>query len=399
MSNAPADFINAAAAAIYRSRFVVTPLPNMALIPDAGGMLAATFSEILLYGEIRSFRWLDGWGARALNASTSGFLVCNYLFTLYVTLLPDNPRVCERGSRASRGHVTVMIKVSTVMFFVATLHFSIALYRGWIAFQRKTGEPAAIFFSHLDTWHRVLQDMLFVIQESLGAAAAIFTVTSSNFQIYRSWVLWNKNWKILSALLVIYTAELATGIGVCVTYTHKSTGGMQQAELFQLLDKWSRAHAAILICLNSITASLMAARVWKTRYTSSKYRQSTSRLDPILRILVESTMLQLIPEILLLIFLCLEMSAAFIFLQALAPIIAITFNTLTLRIKLYNLKDSIGFVPCPDGRTSRLGTHVLAIENDRNAQSIQISVGIHHNQRSHEQEALENLDAGQHHGK
>ncbi|KAL0057469.1 hypothetical protein AAF712_015886 [Marasmius tenuissimus] len=395
MSNAPADFINAAAAAIYRSRFVVTPLPNMALIPDAGGMLAATFSEILLYGEIRSFRWLDGWGARALNASTSGFLVCNYLFTLYV-----------------------MIKVSTVMFFVATLHFSIALYRGWIAFQRKTGEPAAIFFSHLDTWHRVLQDMLFVIQESLGAAAAIFTVTSSNFQIYRSWVLWNKNWKILSALLVIYTAELgksisysrfdpplrhsrsrATGIGVCVTYTHKSTGGMQQAELFQLLDKWSRAHAAILICLNSITASLMAARVWKTRYTSSKYRQSTSRLDPILRILVESTMLQLIPEILLLIFLCLEMSAAFIFLQALAPIIAITFNTLTLRIKLYNLKDSIGFVPCPDGRTSRLGTHVLAIENDRNAQSIQISVGIHHNQRSHEQEALENLDAGQHHGK
>ena len=67
----------------------------------------------------------------------------------------------------------VMLKISTVMFFVATLHFCIGFYRDWIAFRGKLAGPPETFLAQFDTWHRVMQDTLFVIQETLGAGAAV----------------------------------------------------------------------------------------------------------------------------------------------------------------------------------------------------------------------------------
>ena len=66
-----------------------------------------------------------------------------------------------------------MLKISTVMLLIATLHFSIAFYRNWFAFGRKMTEAPDVFLGNLNPWHRILQDMLFVIQENLGAGAAV----------------------------------------------------------------------------------------------------------------------------------------------------------------------------------------------------------------------------------
>ena len=71
--------------------------------------------------------------------------------------------------------VKVMLKLSTAMLLTATLHFSVAFYRGWLAFGGKTTEPQApeLLWATLGSWHRVLEDMLFIAQESLGAGAAV----------------------------------------------------------------------------------------------------------------------------------------------------------------------------------------------------------------------------------
>ncbi|KAJ8096084.1 hypothetical protein PM082_022657 [Marasmius tenuissimus] len=306
-----------------------------------------------------------------------GFLVCNYLFTLYATLMPDNLGAYgdPRGPNP-RGHVTVMLKVSTVMLLTATLHFSVAFYRAWIAFRGTSNEVPGTFLAQFNLWHRVLQDMLFVTQESLGAAAAI----------YRAWVLWGKDWRLLCALLVMYTAELATGSGSCILYAGTPASGYDQAVLFENLGKWIKAHASIIVCLNFITTSLMVFRIWSTKHNSSKYSLFPSRLDAVLRIVLESAMLQLIPEILLLIFQCFELNVTYVLLQLLVPLIAVTFNTMTLRMKIHVLKDSL--CPHPSYSTSRLGANSSGTERSFPMQPIRIPVDIH-SRRSHHDLNLE----------
>ncbi|KAJ8090717.1 hypothetical protein PM082_018283 [Marasmius tenuissimus] len=280
--------------------------------------------------------------------------------------------LCPRGPPTPRVHVTVMLKISTAMLLLATLHFSIAFYRAWIAFRGKLDEPPGLFLSRFDLWHRVLQDMLFVTQESLGAAAAI----------YRAWVLWNRNGRILFALLILFAAELVMGFGACILYTGAPAEIPAQALLFENLNKWIKAHSVITVFLNFITTSLMVFRVWSTKRTSSKYSLFPSRLDAVLRIILESAMLQLITEPLLLIFHFLWMAETFIFLQILVPVIAITFNTMTLRMKLNIFKDSLG--PLPSYRTSRLGIHSSVVERSPPMQPIQIAVDIRPHRGGHD---------------
>ena len=67
-----------------------------------------------------------------------------------------------------------MLKVSTLMFFVATVHFGLGFYRDWIAFRGSLApQPPEAFLGRFDPWHRVMQDTLFVLQETLGAGAAV----------------------------------------------------------------------------------------------------------------------------------------------------------------------------------------------------------------------------------
>ena len=66
-----------------------------------------------------------------------------------------------------------MLKISTALFLVATVHYGFAFYRFWVAFGGKSSEPPDVYLSCLNIWHRVVLDMLFVTQESLGSAAAV----------------------------------------------------------------------------------------------------------------------------------------------------------------------------------------------------------------------------------
>ncbi|KAJ8076002.1 hypothetical protein PM082_021984 [Marasmius tenuissimus] len=221
------------------------------------------------------------------------------------------------------------------MLLIATLHFTVVFYRACIAFQGTSNEAPGIFLTRLHLWHRVFQDMLFVTQESLGAAAAI----------YRAWVLWGKDWRLLSVLFVVYAAELATGYGSCILYLRTPAEDDEQALHLENLDKWIKTHARILVGLNCITTSLIVFRIWRTKLNSSKYPLFPTRLDNVLRFVLESAMLQLIPEILFMILQSFNLDVTYIFLATLVPLIAIAFNTMTLRMKLHILRDHLSPPP------------------------------------------------------
>ena len=109
---------------------------------------------------------------------------------------------------------------------------------------------------------------------------------------------------------------------MCILYARSPTSkDLDKVLYFDHLDKWVEAHASIIVGLNLATTSLIIYRIWRTRHGSSEYSLFPTRLDAVLGIIFESAMLQLMPEVLLLIFQYMDSSAAYIFLQIMAPVI------------------------------------------------------------------------------
>ncbi|KAL0566373.1 hypothetical protein V5O48_015641 [Marasmius crinis-equi] len=218
-----------------------------------------------------------------------------------------------------------MFRISSIMVAVATAHLSINYYRYLAAFRGELGGTTEEALMRLDSWHKVATDSLFVFQEVLGSATAI----------YRTWILWDKNRKLVLFLLALLLGEATTGATVCILYY--SYRGTSQPEYNSPLTHWINAYTITVIILNIITTSLMAFRIGTTHLSTSKYLPS--KLGSIVRTLLESAMLQSVTEILLLIFYLLKMPAMFVMLEAITSIIGITFITLTLRMKLRQFSD------------------------------------------------------------
>lgn len=70
-----------------------------------------------------------------------------------------------------------------------------------------------------------------------------------------------------------------------------------------------------------LTTGLMAYRIWSADRRSARYRADTGNLMPILRILVESAALQLLVEMLVLIFYASGLNSQYILLETITPLV------------------------------------------------------------------------------
>ena len=97
-----------------------------------------------------------------------------------------------------------MVGVSLVMFFIATFHLIMNIFRlvrGYVEHVDTPGGPVG-YIGNLPLWDHVLKDTLFATQELLGNAAAVcqrcpfFTIIDFE-KIYRCWILWNRNYLVI----------------------------------------------------------------------------------------------------------------------------------------------------------------------------------------------------------
>ncbi|KAF8830880.1 hypothetical protein HHX47_DHR1000273 [Lentinula edodes] len=235
---------------------------------------------------------------------------------------------------------TVMIGISSLMFFIATWHLIMNAYRmveGYVDYALAPGGAVA-YIGNLVPWHHILKDTLYATQEILGSAAAI----------YRCWVLWGHNWKIILFPLTLLIVNTVAGYMVCGLYSKVSPTDTVFASS---LTVWIKIFYTLAVVLNIITTSLMGYRIWSTHRTSARFAShrnhnnssggnNNSRLLPILRILVESAALQLIVEIVLLALYCEDINAQYILLESVASIVGITFNAITIRIKFQSIRSA-----------------------------------------------------------
>uniref|UniRef100_A0A8H8CGP2 Uncharacterized protein n=1 Tax=Psilocybe cubensis TaxID=181762 RepID=A0A8H8CGP2_PSICU len=260
-----------------------------------------------------------------VEAIVYGFLCCIFGATMFVYFSASYSRV---GSKRDR-HTTGMIIISGVMFFMATFHLAMngfRLLRGYVDYRLDPGGPVG-YIGNLRKWDHILKDTIYATQENFGSAAAI----------YRTWVLWSFDWKIIILPTILLMVNIGAGYVVCGTY---SSVDPTATVFLPRLNSWIKTFYSIAVVLNIMTTGLMSWRIYITHRRSANYHVGQGRLLSILRILVESAALQLIVEIVLLALYCNNINAQYILLESVTPIVAITFNTITLRIKLQSHADS-----------------------------------------------------------
>ncbi|KAJ8076700.1 hypothetical protein PM082_001123 [Marasmius tenuissimus] len=253
-----------------------------------------------------------------------GVFLCLYLATLWLKRI-SRERNAQSGEK-SDGSFTAMFIISSVMFFIATLHMGLAGYRlakVWIVGDNLAPPTASL--TTMDTWDNTMWTILYVTQELLGTGAAI----------YRCWLIWHKNWRVIVLPSLLLLVEIGIGYIPCAIFSQTNILEGKTHPLLPYLGYFMKTFYALTVIANIIPTGLMAYRLWRTHYQSASSAITTPAiLFPVLRILVESASLQLIAETVLLGFFSAGRQEQFMIFGLITPIVGITFNLITVRIKL-----------------------------------------------------------------
>jgi len=274
-----------------------------------------------------------------VEAIIYGFFVAIFSTTMYIHFSP----IFNPSQRLDR-HANIMILISSLMFFIATWHLAMNAARmvaGYVDHGLTPGGPVA-YIGNLRPWHHILKDTLYATQENLGSAASI----------YRCWVLWSCNWRIVLLPVLLLMVNIVAGYMVCGLY---STVSPTETVFDPQLNTWIKIFYSLAVALNIITTSLMSYRILRSHRNTVAYTGGRGRLMPVLRVLIESAALQLIVEVILLALYSNGINAQYILLESVTPIVGITFNAIAIRIKLH-ASNSFGVTTSNGNPTQTIGS-------------------------------------------
>ncbi|KIK57026.1 hypothetical protein GYMLUDRAFT_46643 [Collybiopsis luxurians FD-317 M1] len=268
---------------------------------------------------------IAGW----VEAVAYGFLFCIFCVTLYFTF---------GGARRSHdSHSKILLGISTAMFLIATVHACLSCYRLVAAYvfngTNPRGGPAG-YLGNLGHWDAILTETLYSTQEILGGAAAI----------YRCWVLWNKQFKIVALPILLLIVTIVFGYWTDALFTRPGTLEGNIHDLVQL-KIWIRTFYAVAVVQNILTTGLMIYVIYRNyRNTVGANVRSFGgiRMTWLMRTMVEAAALQLLVEFLLLILFSVGTNVQYIFLDSVVPVIGITFNAMTISYRMRLLTERSG---------------------------------------------------------
>ncbi|KAJ7511996.1 hypothetical protein B0H11DRAFT_720950 [Mycena galericulata] len=249
--------------------------------------------------------------SQACEALCYGFLMCTFSVSFYIHF-----NISRRTTQ-----LKVLVAIACAMFVIATGHFVITFYRTLKAMEDLTPSEggAEAFLGDSAAWHLITADLLFVTQCILGDSIAI----------YRCWILWDRDWRVITPSLILLAAIIVSGYICCQKLATTSA-----TRLFDpLLRDWILAFYTVSVAHNTVTTSLIAFRLWWVdRYISD--RVSHPRLITTILLLVESAAIYLILQVMVLSAFIARSNVQFLFLGSIPPVIGITFTLITIRIGL-----------------------------------------------------------------
>jgi len=249
-----------------------------------------------------------------------GLYSCLFCTSVYIILQKKNFQTVP-----SR----VMFGSMLAMFFLATMHLAVNLYRllrGYVWLRDAQGGPAA-YFDDLAKWDHMLKFAIYVTETVVGDALVI----------YRCWIVWDKNYYIIAVPFALLVCTPAFGSYILWLYTNSSN--VSTAIFNPRLHRFIATWISVVLSQNIITTSLIAYRIWRHEHVVSVLdTRGRSSLIPIARIMVESAAIYVLAELILLILYSISSPWEYIALESVVPIIGIVFALITVRLAVRSRK-------------------------------------------------------------
>ncbi|EGN92931.1 hypothetical protein SERLA73DRAFT_190302, partial [Serpula lacrymans var. lacrymans S7.3] len=174
-----------------------------------------------------------------------------------------------------------MLVVTLLLCTFATLDVAFGLRHNLVAFVYYTGQGGATAeFENISYWVNVMKAVCYGFQTLIGDAMLI----------YRCYLVYGRNWKIIIPSFMIWLASFSCGVVVIITFSTLDTSALlnvSQAE------PYVDSLLGTTLGVNFITTSLIVYRIWSVDRQTASMAASTSshrgsHLKHVIRIVVES---------------------------------------------------------------------------------------------------------------
>ncbi|KAF9005456.1 hypothetical protein BDQ17DRAFT_1303828 [Cyathus striatus] len=263
-------------------------------------------------------------GSIGLDAVTLvSIFVESVLYGLFVFLFITSTIVlCRKFKSSSNGVNKPLLAASIIMFILATIHIGVDLRRmldAFLNFADTKGGPIG-YLSQVDVPIYVLKSTAYAMQTLVGDA----------FILYRLYLVWNGDKRVVLPILVCFIASIGVGIGALQAFARAAPD--EPVFITQLQD-WIVSFFSLTLFTNFSSTSLIAMRIWWNHRKMSGVVSGRS-LVPAAVVIIESGAIY---SACLVILLSLYLSGSFaqyIVLDAVTQVIGVVFSLVIVRVAL-----------------------------------------------------------------
>jgi len=264
----------------------------------------------------------------AVEAILYGCSVMMFFFTMWIVLSNRGRRRMNKG----------MLAASCALFVLSTAEMGVNITRlqeGFLTVGPNLPEGPEQFFGGVSQPTFIIKSVLYNTQTLILDLAVI----------HRTYVVWQNGWIIVLPVigwLGLLAAVLGTNIALATANAHAGD------VFFVDTGRWITANYSMTLATNLTSTSLLAYRIWSVKRRSSKFFGS-SRLSPVLRVVLESGALYSLTITAALITFVTKSNGVYVVLDMISPIISIVFNMIIVRVGLAQTSQTLS------GTTAQLG--------------------------------------------
>lgn len=217
-----------------------------------------------------------------------------------------------------------LVGTAVSLFILITAHLVIDILRNMQAFTADEAVPnyPTKYYGTFDTWQNILKSTLYVA----------VTLVSDAFILYRSFILWGRNYLIATFPFLLFIADIAIGVFWVYTLSLVVPGEDVFADALSIRVK---IFYSITLAMNIICTSLIALKIFKIQKVVASFKNvNNDQVSRLLPIIVESGSVYSALLVIMIGTYTSNSPAMFIILNSMSPIIGIVFSSVIVRVGL-----------------------------------------------------------------
>ncbi|KAI0271304.1 hypothetical protein BC834DRAFT_435837 [Gloeopeniophorella convolvens] len=208
------------------------------------------------------------------GSETIAMVLESALYGVYFVLFVGCVKVLVNRRRRRAGANYRLITVSSILFALITWHEIIDAIRLFLAYRNsQTDTGADIYFANVTQTLSVMKTAVYLAE----------TVVSDLFILYRCYIVWNANIPVIILPVILYIADIGTGIAAVYTLTLIST----DVVFDEKQERITNAFFSCTLAVNTVCTLLIAFRIWWSQRGTRDAKMGSS-LSHVSVIVIES---------------------------------------------------------------------------------------------------------------